>query len=226
MPARTCIFVVTGRTLFEPLGAYNEFAARFNGQVFHERLAWNQVLVFAQGMTLRIHGFNSTLLSRAVTDDGQDDKQLSLYPSPWQTALLDPDPNILNPVMAHHPPDWLMDQDEVEGAVQERAAIHLSGHKHQQRINKDDPYIRLGAGAVNPDAGEPGWHPAYNLIELSMQGSPHASCTRLRRAKRRTSVGGGAGGCCSSSGCGGSYGRTIHTQSCHPLVGIAYGRTP
>jgi len=46
-----------------------------------------------------------------------------------------------------------------------------SGHKHRQRINKDDQYIRLAAGAVNPDAGEPGWHPAYNLIELSVQGS-------------------------------------------------------
>lgn len=160
----------TGRALFEPLGAYNEFAARFNCQVFHERLAWKQDLDLAPGMTLRIHGFTSTLLSGAVTEDGQDDKQLSLYLSPWQTALLDPDPNIVNVVMAHHPPDWLLDQDEVEDAVHGRAAIHLWGHKHRQRINKDDQYIRLAAGAVNPDAGEPGWHPAYNLIELSVQG--------------------------------------------------------
>lgn len=161
----------TGRALFEPLAAYNEFAARFNCQVFHERLAWRQDLALAPGMTLRIHGFTSTLLSGAVTDDGQDDKQLSLYLSPWQTALLDPDPNIVNLVMAHHPPDWLMDQDEVEDAVHGRAAIHLWGHKHRQRINRDDQFIRLAAGAVNPDVGELGWHPAYNLIELSVQGS-------------------------------------------------------
>jgi predicted phosphodiesterase len=161
----------TGRALFEPLAAYNEFAAHFNCQVFHERLAWKQDLDLAPGMTLRIHGFTSTLLSGAVTQDGQDDKQLSLYLSPWQTGLLDPDPNVVNLVMGHHPPDWLMDQDEVEDAVHGRAAIHLWGHKHRQRINKDDQYIRLAAGAVNPDAGEPGWHPAYNLIELSVQGS-------------------------------------------------------
>lgn len=161
----------TGRALFEPIAAYNEFAARFNCQVFHERLAWKQDLDLAPGMTLRIHGLTSTLLSGAVTEDGQDDKQLSLYLSPWQTALLDPDPNIVNLVMAHHPPDWLLDQDDVEDAVHGRAAIHLWGHKHRQRINKDDQYIRLAAGAVNPDAGEPGWHPAYNLIELSVQGS-------------------------------------------------------
>lgn len=160
----------TGRALFEPLAAYNEFAARFNCQVFHDRLAWKQDLVLGPGMTLRIHGFTSTLLSGAVTDGGQDDKQLSLYLSPWQTALLEPDPNTVNLVMAHHPPDWLMDQDEVEDAVHGRAAIHLWGHKHRQRITRDEHYIRLAAGAVNPDAGEPGWHPAYNLIELAVHG--------------------------------------------------------
>lgn len=159
-----------GRALFEPLAAYNEFAARFNCQVFHERLAWKQDLDLAPGVKLRLHGLTSTLLSGAVTADGQDDKQLSLYLSPWQTAMLDPDPNVVNLVMAHHPPDWLMDQDEVEDAVHGRAAIHLWGHKHRQRINKDQHYIRLAAGAVNPDAGEPGWHPAYNLIELAVQG--------------------------------------------------------
>lgn len=160
-----------GRALFEPLEAYNEFAARFNCQVYHERLAWKQDLVLEPGMTLRLHGLTSTLLSGAVTHDGQDDKPQSLYLSPWQTALLDPDTNVVNLVMAHHPPDWLMDQDDVEDAVHGRAAIHLWGHKHRQRINKDEQYIRLAAGAVNPDAGEPSWHPAYNLIELSVNGT-------------------------------------------------------
>ncbi|PZX01988.1 3',5'-cyclic AMP phosphodiesterase CpdA [Pseudomonas sp. 478] len=157
----------TGRTLLEPLAAYNEFAKIFSCQVFSpERLYWKQNLELEDGVTLRIHGLTSTILSGI---NGQNDTRESLYLSPLQT-ILDPVEDVVNLVMSHHPPDWFKDQDEIEDAVQGRAAIHMFGHKHRQRIVRDRRYVRLAAGAVNPDRVEPGWQPGYNLVDVTVEG--------------------------------------------------------
>lgn len=160
----------TGRALFEPLEAYNKFAARFNCQVYAERLAWKQDLELGRGLTLRLHGFTSTLLSGSIYGQSQDDQPQNLYLSPWQTGQLDPVSGIVNLVMAHHPPDWFMDQNDVEDAINGRAALQLFGHKHRQRLIRDPQWVRLDAGAVNPDPNELGWHPCYNLIDLNVTG--------------------------------------------------------
>lgn len=157
-----------GRALLAPLGAYNDFAARFSCQVFSpERLFWHHDIALEHGVALRIYGLTSTLLSGAGTPSGLDDTRESLYLSPLQTVL-DPVDGVVNMVICHHPPDWFMDHDEVEDAMRGRAAIHLFGHKHRQRIHRDDGYVRFSAGAVNPDRYEPGWEPGYNLISLSV----------------------------------------------------------
>jgi hypothetical protein len=63
---------------------------------------------------------------------------------------------------------WFMDGEEIEDAIRGRAAIHLFGHKHRQRIYKDDAYVRFSAGAVNPDRYDLDWRPGYNFILLSV----------------------------------------------------------
>ncbi|OQS34638.1 hypothetical protein B0T40_15045 [Chromobacterium haemolyticum] len=157
----------TGRALLAPLEAYNDFAKRFSCQVYPpEHLYWKQDLPLEGGVHLRVYGLTSTLLSGT---SGQDDTRESLYLSPLQTVL-DPVDDVVNLVMSHHPPDWFMDQDDVNDAICGRAAIHLFGHKHRIRIAKDDSYIRFSAGAVNPDRNEPGWEPGYNLIEVNIEG--------------------------------------------------------
>ncbi|HYQ71655.1 MAG TPA: metallophosphoesterase [Gammaproteobacteria bacterium] len=157
----------TGQALLEPLAAYNEFAKHFSCQVYPpEHLYWKQDLPLENGVHLRIYGLTSTLLSGA---EGNDDTRESLYLSPLQTVL-DPVDNVVNLVLSHHPPDWFMDQDDVQDAICARAAIHLFGHKHRQRLTRDEHYIRFSAGAVNPDRHEVGWQPAYNLIHLHVTG--------------------------------------------------------
>lgn len=157
----------TGRALLAPLAAYNDFAKLFNCQVYSpERLYWKQDLPLEGGVQLRIHGLTSTLLSGA---GGRDDSRESLYLSPLQTVL-DPVDNVINLVLCHHPPDWFIDQDDVQDAICERAAIQLFGHKHRQRVTQDPNYMRFGAGAVNPDRNELGWQPGYNLIRLHVTG--------------------------------------------------------
>lgn len=160
-----------GRALLEPLSAYNEFAKEFNCQVFaSERMFWRQALPLGGGVTLRLYGLTSTLLSGAVTNRNQNDGKGSLYLSPWQTAI-DPADNVVNLVMAHHPPDWFMDYDAIDDALNGSAGLHLFGHKHRLRASREPhQYMRFQAGALNPDVNETGWQPAYNLIKLTVTG--------------------------------------------------------
>lgn len=157
----------TSGSLLLPLTAYNEFAKFFNCQVYSpDRLYWKQDLELQNGLALRIFGLTSVLLSG---QDGKDDARGSLYLSPLQTTL-NPADNVVNLVLCHHPPDWLMDQDDVHDAFCNRAHIHLLGHKHRQRITQARNYVRFSAGAVNPDRQDLNWQPGYNLIEVTSNG--------------------------------------------------------
>jgi len=171
----------TGPALLRPITAYNDFAIRFSGAIFApERVFWKADLPFADGVTLRIHGLNSTILSGWRTPDGKPDVERDLYVEPRQTAL-DPVDNVINLVMCHHPPDWLSDADRFSDDVKGRAAVHFFGHKHRQRIDRDPNYVTFSAGAVNPDRRERGWSPGYNIIGLS-RGKDSAGEPRLEIA--------------------------------------------
>lgn len=164
----------TARALLDPISAYNDFAKLLNCQVYlPDRLYWKQDLDLDDGVVLRVHGLTSTLLSGA---GGLDDAKNSLYLSPLQTVL-DPIEDVVNLVFSHHPPDWLRDEDNVEDAVCGRAQIHVFGHKHRQRIRRDEAFVRFSAGAVNPDRNEAAWQPGYNFIEVGVEG--HGEARRL-----------------------------------------------
>lgn len=161
----------TGSALFEPIHEYNEFAKFFDCQVYPDRICWRNDLELAPGVFLRLHGMTSTLLSGAVQCNGsQDDILGNLYLSPRQTVL-DPVPNFVNAALSHHPPDWFKNGDEVDGAINGRAVIQFFGHKHQRRLTREHDYIRLCAGAVNPDRQDLAWQPGYNLVKVCVAGA-------------------------------------------------------
>ena len=158
----------TACALISPLTEYNSFAKHFSCQVYlPDRLYWKQDLELEDGVTLRMHGLTSTLLSGLA---GKNDTRGDLYLSPLQTVF-DPVDDVVNLILCHHPPDWLMDQDDVEDAINARSAIQMFGHKHRQRIIQDQGFVRFGAGAVNPDRNEKGWQPGYNLVDVQVKGS-------------------------------------------------------
>ncbi len=159
------------RTLLQPLSAYNEFAARFDCQIYPpERMYWTEDLDLGDGVTLRLNGLTSTLTSGAGASSGTDDTRDSLYLSPLQTVL-DPEDDVVNLVLSHHPPEWFLDHDAVDEAICARAQIQCFGHKHRQRISRDLGYIRFSAGAVNPARHEVGWEPGYNIIDVQITGA-------------------------------------------------------
>jgi predicted phosphodiesterase len=157
----------TGRALLSSLTNYNAFAAEFNCQVYPKKPLWKQDSDLGDQVTLRVHGLTSTILSGIRIPHGEQDKKGDLYLSRFQTVL-NPEEGVVNMILCHHPPDWCLDQDEIEEAIEARSLIHMFGHKHRQRIRREANYLRLSAGAVNPDPKEKLWEPGYNLLELSV----------------------------------------------------------
>jgi len=171
----------TGQLLLEAHSAYNDFAAPFGCQIWPAKPFWHQDIPLDDHVGLRLYGLTSTLLSGR---EGNDDKERDLYLSPLQTVL-DPTPNTLNVVLCHHPIDWLDDGDAVEDALTARAALHLFGHKHKQRLIMDPSYVRVAAGAVNPSRGEKPYDPGYNLIELKVEGTGAERRVKVEVRQRR-----------------------------------------
>lgn len=155
----------TGQALFHGHAAYNEFAKKMGCQVYPGHLYWKQERELGAGVTLRIHGLTSTLLSGR---NGGNDDRGSLYLSPLQT--LDPSPNVVNLTICHHPPDWLVDGDDIEDMLNARAMFQVFGHKHRQRILESATYVRWGAGSVNPSHADKQFEPGYNIVELNVIG--------------------------------------------------------
>ncbi len=155
----------SGQSLFAAHSAYNAFAAPLGCQIWPAKPFWHQDMQLERGITLRIYGLTSTLLSG---QNGVNDVEGKLYLGPRQTVL-DPVPNTANLVLVHHPIDWLSDSDAVDDALTTRAAFHLFGHKHRQRAVMAD-HVRIGAAAVNPSRNEQPYQPGYNLLNMEVAG--------------------------------------------------------
>lgn len=172
----------TGPALFRPLAAYNSFAAPFGCFIRPDQPFWVHDLDdLGGGVTLRLHGLTTTLISGL---GGRDDRAGGLYLSPLQTVL-DPLPDVLNLVMAHHPPRWLMDETDVDDAVNDRAPLQFFGHEHRQRCVPTDGYVRFSAGAVNPERHEHDWKPGYNVIDIDVVGAGPSRVVRVKAHVRQ-----------------------------------------
>ncbi len=73
-------------------------------------------------------------------------------------------------VLSHHPFDWLSDGRDVANWVQTRAHLHLCGHVHDadtERLRRGSgtDFVRLTAGAVHGDAGQPLSH-GYSIASV------------------------------------------------------------
>lgn len=167
----------TGSGLFKPLAAYNAFAAPFGCYVTPSSPYWKYELGdIGGGVTLRLHGLTSILISGLEDRDSSPGK---LYLSPLQTALHS-EPNVLNLVMSHHPPHWFLDRDEVEDVLNDRAPLQFYGHEHRQRCTQTPAYVRFSAGATNPARQERDWKPGYNLIDLEVVGEGRERVVRVK----------------------------------------------
>lgn len=149
------------------LESYNEFARGYNCRSEKDKLAWVEhfPVPLSDGSTLRIHGLNS-----AINSD-EDDDVGKLYLSPFQTQHLSRDANMVDLVLCHHPPHWLLDMADIDGALKSFARVTLFGHEHTHRLQRVEQTVQLFSGAVHPAARDPDWLPTYHIVQLRVQGS-------------------------------------------------------
>ncbi len=159
---------VARELFYAPLQEYNEFAVRYGCSFYgdKENFALDRDFVLNDGSLLRLRAMNSALLSGL-----QDDEQsLFLGRRAWTMPQAT---NVTFMTMAHHPPSWLLDKREIEGALNGCAKIQLFGHEHDQRVMMGRDWAKLFAGSVNPHRAEPNWRPGYNIVEIHIEaGSP------------------------------------------------------
>jgi predicted phosphodiesterase len=150
--------------LFGPLEQYNLFAAKLSNRLSTANpLFWENDVTLSDGSALRLWGLNSVIISDENDHDRED--RLKLLLSSFQTKFLRT-PGVVYLTMCHHPLEWLRDHYEVEGWLDVHARVQLFGHRHTQRVRQVADNIRVAAGAMHPDRGEPGWEPRYNFISL------------------------------------------------------------
>jgi predicted MPP superfamily phosphohydrolase len=163
------------RTLLAPLKAYNDFAQGFGcftgmipspkaGEPDAPQIAWQRIFEkpLDDGTLVQLHGLNSVL----VSDEG--DAPGKLLVSEFQTAKLENQATVVNLLMCHHPPEWLMDKGTIRNALRSFVPVSLFGHEHNTRLTADNKEVHLFAGAVQPSRRDPGWLPTYHILQLAV----------------------------------------------------------
>ena len=163
------------RSLLAPLKAYNDFAQGFGcftgmipsgktGEPDVPQISWQRILEkpLDDGTLFQLHGLNSALVSDAGDAPGK------MLVSEFQTAKLENQAKVVNLVMCHHPPEWLMDKTAIRNALRSFAPVSLFGHEHDTRVTADKKEVHLFAGAVQPSRRDPGWLPTYHIVQLAV----------------------------------------------------------
>jgi hypothetical protein len=166
--------------LFSPLRAYNEtFASRLGCVTSPHQPWWQDDLELNDGSILRLRGLNSAILS-GPTDD-RDTSKLCL--GSVQTEYMRED-KVTYLTLCHHPPDWLVDGDNVRKALRAYSKIQLLGHKHSHDIEETNGTLWLYSGAVHPVRDEKDWNPTYYIISVSVEGSGNSRNLKVDVCRR------------------------------------------
>lgn len=153
----------SGSVLFQPIKNYNLFAASYECDINPINPYWKEQLSITPEWKICLHGLTTIFFS------GPDnDVKEQLYLGGFQRAFAY-EKGCLRIAIMHHPPDWLLDNDDVSDSINENCVLRLLGHKHRQRYMATDTGVTLSAGAVNPDRDNGGWEPGYNFVRLTMR---------------------------------------------------------
>jgi predicted phosphodiesterase len=160
--------------LFAPLGHYNDFALKYQCAVTPEMPFWEHSIQMNDNSLLMVRGMNSTLISDSDDDDGANRLVLGLFQATCPNA-----DGVIYLTLCHHPPDWLLDGEQIDDTLALRAKVQLFGHKHKLKIKRLDDSLRVTAGAAHPNRREPNWLPRYNYLVLEILGEGNARFLRV-----------------------------------------------
>lgn len=170
-----------GEPFLKRLNNYHEFAARYDCPVTPEEYAWKRELPEKLGgRSVVVVGLNSSMISSGR--DGRDrccDDAERMFLGQGQAYLHRNDDSIVI-ALCHHPLTWLRDAEAVRESL-ERAQLQLFGHEHELEIASTESWVRITAGAVQPPASQASASPAYNLIELQVEGEEMRVMVKARK---------------------------------------------
>lgn len=175
-----------GKALFSTLENYNTFATPYNCQSTRNDLYWEEEsLELGYGYSLRIRGINSAIIS-SHKDGNLANRQLVV--SKIQSTHSRED-GVIRLSMCHHPPTWLSDHDTFEQQMKapNTVPIQLFGHEHRFQSEKEDEYLRLYAGAIQPDRLGEDWLPRYNILTVDVESELEKLWLKVRVYPRRWS---------------------------------------
>jgi predicted phosphodiesterase len=155
----------TGPLLFSTLHNYNEtFAARVGCVTTHKRPWWEEDLILNDGSVLRLRGLNSAIISGL--EDDREKCKLCLGSAQTEYKRSD---GVAYMTLCHHPPDWLVDGDNVRVALRAYSKIQLFGHKHMHDIEQVNGSLWICSGAVHPVRTEKQWNPIYYFLSIKVE---------------------------------------------------------
>ena len=168
---------VSANVIFGPIENYNRFAAKFlcplrpylddvktpeqGGEQLPSRPFARRDVKLNDRSTLRLWGFNSVI----VSDEDDAEGLMLVDPAASQIETQD---GVAHLVMCHHPFGWIKNRQAFEDRLNAVAKIQLFGHEHTRRVDEARRYIRIRAGALQPNRDDPEWKPGYNLIDASV----------------------------------------------------------
>jgi hypothetical protein len=160
--------------LFSPLAAYHSFLRSYSGtstQALASEFGYRALLTFGN-LPLTVVGLNSAWLSGFNLDrQGEVDDCRHLAVSELQLRNCTLGESQLMLVLMHHPPDWLMEFDQllVEQVLANRRAILLRGHLHRPDVlsmtSLSGSFVSIPAGAIFDHRQGPN---AYNFIQVDI----------------------------------------------------------
>jgi hypothetical protein len=157
---------INGPLMFEPLRTYLEhFGASYDCPTSPKQPWWEDELNLNDGSRLRIRGLNS-----AICSSRKDDKKEAPVIVGAMQTIYSPEPDVVYMTLCHHPPDWLVDEDECEEALLAHSHIQLFGHKHLHKHRKINNSVVLSSGAVHPVRTEVKWEPRFYFLSLEVEG--------------------------------------------------------
>jgi predicted MPP superfamily phosphohydrolase len=151
-------------TVLAPLENYQEFAAAYACDI-EKCLAWDlPPIPFGNGYALAIRGANSV-----INSDGKDaEGTMAVH---LNQLLATRKPGLVRMLLMHHGTRFWVRPNPSPAKCHHN--IVLYGHTHSPDHNKpSDTCLEITAGAVHPEESEQFAVPGYNVIEISIEGSP------------------------------------------------------
>jgi predicted phosphodiesterase len=159
---------LSGAVMFHPFAAYNKFALGYDCDIGRDRPMWPPKTFDLSGRVLEVHGLTSCWVADAADSTAPESQ---LVCGIFQAVPVGSDPDRVHLTLCHHPPRWLRDAELLRPWIAQ-ASLVLTGHEHDAglTLSEDQRTLYLASGAVNPERTQNGWIPAYNVIELDING--------------------------------------------------------